>query len=80
MGFDYQLWVTMKTNKLELKINTSIKHPKQLFNDKFKTRRVIVTKDGETVIKESLEHYIQIVIVFHLVQDVTFMWTHSLIH
>jgi sulfur carrier protein ThiS len=57
MGFDYQLWVTMKTNKLELKINTSIKHPKQLFNDKFKTRRVIVTKDGETVIKESLEHY-----------------------
>jgi hypothetical protein len=57
MGFDYQLWVTMKTNKLELKINTSIKHPKQLFNDKFKTRRVIVTKDGETVIRESLEHY-----------------------
>ena len=57
MGFDYQLWVTMKTNKLELKINTSIKHPKQLFNDKFKTRRIIVTRDGETVIKESLEHY-----------------------
>ena len=57
MGFDYQLWVTMKTNKLELKINTSIKHPKQLFNDKHKTRRVIVTRDGETVIKESLEQY-----------------------
>jgi len=57
MGFDYQLWVTMKTNKLELKINTSIKHPKQLFNDKFKTRRVIVTKDGDTIIRESLEQY-----------------------
>jgi len=57
MGFDYQLWVTMKTNNLELKINTSIKHPKELFNNKFKTRRVIVTRDGETVIRESLEHY-----------------------
>ena len=57
MGFDYQLWVTMKTNNLELKINTSIKHPKELFNNKFKTRRVIVTRDGETVIKESLEQY-----------------------
>jgi hypothetical protein len=57
MGFDYQLWVLLKNNKLELKINTSIKHPKQLFNDKFKTRRVIVTRDGETVIKESLEQY-----------------------
>ena len=34
MGFDYQLWVTMKTNNLELKINTSIKHPKELFNNK----------------------------------------------
>ena len=57
MGFDYQLWVTMKTNNLELKINTSIKHPKELFNNKFKTRRVIVTRDGETVIRESLEQY-----------------------
>jgi hypothetical protein len=57
MGFDYQLWVTMKTNNLELKINTSIKHPKELFNNKFKTRRIIVTRDGETVIRESLEHY-----------------------
>jgi len=57
MGFDYQLWVDMKNDNLELKINTSIKHPKQLFNEKFKTRRIIVTRDGETVIKESLEEY-----------------------
>jgi hypothetical protein len=57
MGFDYQLWVLLKNDKLELKINTSIKHPKQLFNDKHKTRRVIVTRDGDTVIKESFEHY-----------------------
>jgi hypothetical protein len=57
MGFDYQLWVVMKNGKLELKINTSIKHPKQLFNEKFKTRRIIVTRDGDTVIKESLDHY-----------------------
>ena len=57
MGFDYQLWVVMKNGNLELKINTSIKHPKQLFNEKFKTRRIIVTRDGDTVIKESLDQY-----------------------
>ena len=57
MGFDYQIWVSLKSDKLELKINTSIKHPKQLFNDKHKTRRIIVTRDGETIIRESLDGY-----------------------
>ena len=62
MGFDYQLWVSLSGNKLELKINTSIRHPKQLFNNKHKSRRVIVAKDGDTFIKESFERYHSIII------------------
>jgi hypothetical protein len=57
LGFDYQLWVKFNKNKLTLTINTSIRHPKLLSNKNFNTRRIIITKDGETIIKESLDGY-----------------------
>lgn len=57
LGFDYQLWVKFNKNKLTLTINTSIRHPKILSNKNFNTRRIIITKDGDAIIKESLGDY-----------------------
>ena len=55
--------IVIKTNNLSKQFRVYEKPAgligslKSLFNNKFKTRRIIVTRDGETVIRESLEHY-----------------------
>lgn len=56
LGFDYQLFIRHheKGNNLNITLNTSIRHPKKLFNDR-KTREIIITKSNDIVIKESID-------------------------
>jgi hypothetical protein len=55
LGFDYQLFVNHNSgnNTLKLTINTSIRHPKKLFN-KINTREIIITRNDDLIIKESI--------------------------
>ena len=55
IGFDYHVWVTQSKNgNLFLTINTSIGHPKNLPSDQ-NDKTIIITKSGETVIRENFE-------------------------
>ena len=57
LGFDYQLWLDEKKgNNLRLIINTSIYHPKNLRNYNYNTPTIVVTKNGDVVVKESIEY------------------------
>jgi hypothetical protein len=53
LGFDYHFWIDKsKNNKLILIINTSIRHPKKLFNRE-KHNVIIIDDDGDYNILES---------------------------
>ena len=55
IGVDYHVWVTQSKNgNLFLTINTSIVHPKSLPSDQ-NDKTIIITKSGETVIRENFE-------------------------
>jgi hypothetical protein len=55
LGFDYQLFIEMRKNKLRIIVNTSIWHPKKLKNELRGTREIIIS-DSETIsIKEDVE-------------------------
>ena len=55
IGVDYHVWVTQSKNgDLFLTINTSIGHPKNLPSDQ-NDKTIIITKLGETVIRENFE-------------------------
>jgi hypothetical protein len=55
LEFDYQFFIEYneKNNTLKLIINTSIRHPKKLFN-KVKTREIIITRNDDVIIRESI--------------------------
>jgi hypothetical protein len=55
LGFDYQLFThyNIKNNNLKITINTSIRHPKKLFNN-VNTREIIITRNDDIVIRESI--------------------------
>ena len=55
LGFDYQMWIKQRNDKkVDLVINTSIHHPKKLFNQR-RNKIIIVDYDGEQVMYESLK-------------------------
>ena len=55
IGVDYHIWVTQSKNSdLFLTINTSIGHPKNLPSNQ-NDKTIMVTKSGETVIREDFE-------------------------
>jgi hypothetical protein len=55
-GMDYHFWVNkIKNDKLFLTINTSIGHPKFLPN-KQNDATIIITKSGDTIIREQFEN------------------------
>lgn len=55
IGGDYHFWVNeSKSGKLFLTINTSIHHPKHLPTEK-NNAKIIVTKTGDTIVKESID-------------------------
>lgn len=55
LGFDYQFWLrTRGENTLVMTVNTSIIHPKKLFN-KEKHNIIIIEKDGSQRIVESMQ-------------------------
>ena len=54
LGMDYHFWVTSSPDgDIYLTINTSIGHPKKL-PDNQNDKKIIVTNDGETLIRESI--------------------------
>lgn len=54
LGFDYQLFIKKNNeDKLKITINTSIRHPLDLGNKKFKTREIIITSNEKVIIKEN---------------------------
>jgi hypothetical protein len=55
LGFDYQLFIHHYAinNTLKITINTSIRHPKKLYNN-VNTREIIITKNNDIAIKESI--------------------------
>lgn len=54
LGMDYHFWVnTSRDGDIYLTINTSIGHPKKL-PDNQNDKKIIITKSGDTVIKESI--------------------------
>ena len=56
MGADYHFWLNKSKNgTLFLTINTSISHPKHLPN-KQNDRKIIITKIGDTIVKESISN------------------------
>ena len=65
LDFDYQLFINYKkkNDTLKLTINTSIRHPKKLHNDKQKTREILITKNDNVIIREELDlnHFTKIV-------------------
>ena len=55
LGFDYQFWLRRRgENTLVMTLNTSIIHPKKLFN-KEKHNIIIIEKDGSHTIVESMQ-------------------------
>ena len=55
LGFDYQFWLRRRgENTLVMTVNTSIIHPKKLFN-KEKHNIIIIEKDGSHTIVESMQ-------------------------
>jgi hypothetical protein len=55
LGFDYQFWLRRRgENTLVMTINTSIIHPKKLFN-KEKHNIIIIEKDGSQRLVESMQ-------------------------
>lgn len=55
LGFDYQFWLRRRgENTLVMTVNTSIIHPKKLFN-KEKHNIIIIEKDGSQRIVESMQ-------------------------
>jgi hypothetical protein len=56
LGFDYQLFISYnRKNALKITINTSIRHPKKLKNETFKSPEIILQRDGEMVLKEDID-------------------------
>ena len=56
LGFDYQIFISYnRKNTLKITINTSIRHPKKLKNDTFKSPEIILQRDGDIVLKEDEE-------------------------
>jgi hypothetical protein len=57
LNFDYQLFLEFnkKKNSLKLTINTSIRHPEKLRNKVQQTPELIITKEGDPVIRESID-------------------------
>ena len=56
IGMDYHFWVTLSRNgNIVLTINTSIGHPKKL-PDNQNDKKIIITKDGDTIIREQFEN------------------------
>lgn len=56
LGFDYHFWLRHKgDNKLVMIINTSIRHPKKLFNTE-KHNIIVIDKDGGHTILESFNN------------------------
>ena len=56
LGFDYHFWLRHKrNNKLVLIINTSIRHPKKLFNTE-KHNMLVIDKDSSYTILESFNN------------------------
>jgi hypothetical protein len=54
LGFDYQLFIKKDNeDKLKITINTSIRHPLDLRNKKFKTREITITSNENIRIKEN---------------------------
>lgn len=59
LGFDYQFWVRPSTkNNVRIVLNTSIYHPKNLRNIGYNSPTIVVTKNGDVLLKESKELYI----------------------
>jgi hypothetical protein len=53
LGFDYQIFISYnRKNTLKITINTSIRHPKKLKNETFKSPEIILQRDGGIVLKE----------------------------
>ena len=65
LNFDYQLFINYKEkdNILKFTINTSIRHPKKLYNNHQKTREILITKNDSIIIREdfNLNHFTKIV-------------------
>lgn len=56
IGVDYHFWVDKSPkDDLYLTINTSIAHPKNLPSKK-NDKKIIITRTGDTVIKESMDY------------------------
>lgn len=56
LGFDYQVFIEYsKSGILKITINTSIRHPKKLKNDKFKSPEMIIQRDGDIILREETE-------------------------
>jgi hypothetical protein len=55
LGFDYQMWLKKRQeNKVDIVLNTSIHHPKKLFNQR-RNKMLIIDYDGNQVMYENLE-------------------------
>jgi hypothetical protein len=57
LNFDYQLFLDFnkKKDSLKLTINTSIRHPEKLRNKVQQTPELIITKEGDPIIRESID-------------------------
>jgi hypothetical protein len=57
LNFDYQLFLEFnkKKDSLKLTINTSIRHPEKLRNKVQQTPELIITKEGDPIIRESID-------------------------
>jgi len=57
LNFDYQLFLDFnkKKDSLKLTINTSMRHPEKLRNKVQQTPELIITKEGDPIIRESID-------------------------
>jgi hypothetical protein len=54
-GFDFVIYPEFKNGEYHLNIATAIKHPKKL-KHKSENKLVIITKDGDSILKEQIEN------------------------